>query len=135
MSSFHFVFLNRRFLIAGFLAALMLIACGANASPTDEILIGIKVQYLGMLDEPRYLEPSRTGIVSIDSLNEKWNVQEMVPLFPDISPDDKVAARYGLAGLFRLIVPADTNLREMIGDYEADTHIDFVEMNKPVEIK
>jgi len=87
---------------------------------------------LRQLQEP---EPMHTGIPSLDSLNRKWDVLQMVRVFPDISPDDKIAARYGLAGIYKLVVPEGTDLAAMIRDYQADPHVDYAELNQPFEAK
>jgi hypothetical protein len=59
----------------------------------------------------------------------------MASVFPDISLDDALASRYGLASIYRLVVPEDTDLQAMIQAYQADPHIDYVERNRPFEIK
>jgi hypothetical protein len=59
----------------------------------------------------------------------------MVRVFPEISPDDEVAARHGLAGIYKLLVPEGTDLTAMLQDYKADPHIDYAEPNQPFEIK
>jgi hypothetical protein len=110
-------------------------ACSTSASTNSEILIALKpeaIDYLRQLQEP---EPMHTGIPSLDSLNRKWDVLQMVRVFPDISPDDKIAARYGLAGIYKLVVPEGTDLAAMIRDYQADPHVDYAELNQPFEAK
>lgn len=117
--------------------ALSMISASCSTSPAtnDEILIAHKPEAIPLLNKPEEPDPLDTGIPSLDTLSRKWNVRRMVRVFPDISPDDEVAGRYGLAGIYKLVVPRGTDLAEMIRDYEADPHIDYAELNQPYEIK
>lgn len=113
--------------------AVSLFACDA-ASPR-EILVGVDSGSLGSLRPPAELEPGQTGIASLDELNEKWGVLAVSAVFPDIAAGDEVAARQGLQGILKLVVPGDTDIAAMIAEYQANPHITYVEENKPVEIK
>lgn len=110
-------------------------SCSTSLAANDEILIALKTEAINLLNKPEEPDTLDTGIPSLDILNRKWNVTRMVRVFPEISPDDEVAARYGLAGIFKLLVPRSADLAEMIRDYEADPHIDYAELNQPYEIK
>jgi hypothetical protein len=59
----------------------------------------------------------------------------MIPLFPGISPNDVVAAKNGLTGIYRLVVPDGTDLMAMIREYQADPNVAYAELNQPVETK
>ncbi|OAN47020.1 hypothetical protein A6A03_11200 [Chloroflexus islandicus] len=59
----------------------------------------------------------------------------MIPVFPEASLDDPIAVRYGLAGVYKLVVPAGTNLNAMIQEYGADPNVAYAELNQPVETK
>lgn len=110
-------------------------ACMARKPSDAEILIAIKSNDIAALTNPGDPNPVNTGIPSLDALNRQWNVKQMTPLYPNLSPDDEVAAKYGLVGVFRLVVPDNTNVTAMIKAYEADPHIEYAEFNAPVEIK
>lgn len=113
----------------------LLTSCSTSQTTSDEILIALKPEAIPLLSKPEEPDPMDTGIPSIDSLNRKWKVRRMVRVFPDVSPDDEVAARYGLAGIYKLLVLGGTNLSAMIEDYKADPHIAYAELNQPYEIK
>jgi len=117
------------------LAFSILLSCKSSQTPSSEILIALKPETISLLDHPEEPDPFDTGISSLDSLNRKWDVHQMIRVFPDVSPDDEAAVRYGLAGIYRLVVPGDTDLAAMIQDYQSDPHIDYAELNQPYEIK
>lgn len=113
----------------------LLASCATSRNTGSEILIALKAEAIPLLSQPQEPDPTQTGIPSLDSLNCKWNVHRMVRVFPDVSPDDKAAARHGLAGTYKLLVPEGTDLGAMIRDYQADPHIDYAEPNLSFEIK
>ena len=117
------------------LAFSILPSCATSQITSSEILIALKPEVIPLLSRPEEPDPFDTDIPSLDSLNRKWNVHQMIRVFPDVSPDDDAAARYGLAGIYRLVVPGDTDLAAMIQDYQSDPHIDYAELNQPYEIK
>jgi hypothetical protein len=117
------------------LAFSSLMSCATSRTICSEILIAIKPEAIPLLNNPEEPDPFHTGIPSLDSLNRKWDVYQMIRVFPDVSPDDETAARYGLAGIFKLVVPKNTDLTAMIQDYQTDQHVDYAEMNQPYEIK
>lgn len=110
-------------------------SCSKSQGTRGEILIALKPEVISLLSKPEDPDPANTGIPALDSLNYKWNVRQMTRVFPDISPDDEVAARQGLTGIYKLVVPKGTDLATMLRDYEADPHIDYAELNQPYEIK
>jgi hypothetical protein len=122
-------------LVVAVMLSILLASCSDRRSQTDEILIGLTNNAIPLLIEPKQPDPLNTGISSLDTLNRKWQVQNMVPLFPDVSPDDEAAVRSGLAGIYKLIVPKGTDLKAMIEDYETDPNIAYAELNQPVEVK
>ncbi len=128
------------FRIAAALGVILLIgmiclaACNSSSEANKEILIGIEPADIPLLVNPAEPDPTQTGISSLDVLNETWRVRQMVPLYPDIAPDDEIAARYGLIGVFKLVVPANTDLEQMIAAYTVDPHIQYAELNKPAQI-
>lgn len=113
----------------------LLASCYGGQTTSDEILIALKPESISLLAKPEEPDPIRTGIPSLDSLNRRWNVQRMVRVFPDVSPEDEVAIRYGLAGIYKLVVPRGTDLALMIKDYQADPNIAYAELNQRYEIK
>ncbi len=113
----------------------VLMSCTTSQTTSSEILIALKPEAIPLLIHPEEPDPFNTGIPSLDSLNRKWGVRQMIRVFPDISPDDEAAARYGLAGIYKLVVPRNTDLAAMIQDYRSDPHIDYAELNQPYEIK
>ena len=117
------------------LAFSILLSCTTSQTTSSEILIALKPEAIPLLRDPEELDPFDTGIPSLDSLNRKWNVHQMIRVFPNVSPDDEAAARYGLAGIYKLVVPGGTDLAAMIQDYQSDPHIDYAELNQPYEIK
>lgn len=110
-------------------------ACRASEEASIELLIGIKSESILLLVDPTNPDPTNTGITSLDELNANWDVLEMKPVFPDVSSDDEAAQRSGLSGIFKLIVGGKTDLDAMLAEYQADQHIEYIEVNKPVEIK
>jgi hypothetical protein len=121
-----------------FVATLFLlpVACGTATLNNDrEILIGVKSEYIPLLVDSNQLTPTKTGILSLDTLNQQWGVIEMTPLYPNLPPDDEVAIKYGLAGAYKLVVPPGTNIATMIQAYQADIHIEYAERNVSFETK
>lgn len=112
-----------------------LMACAASKTTSSEILIALKPEAIPLLSHPEEPDPFNTGITSLDALNRKWKVQQMVRVFPDVSPDDEAAARYGLAGIYRLVVAGRADVAAMIQGYQSDPYIDYAEPNHPYEIK
>jgi hypothetical protein len=107
----------------------------SRTSQPGEILIGLKPEAVPALLNRQGPDPFNTGLASLDALNRTWDVQQMEPLFPDLSPDDEVAARQGLTGIFKLVVPAETNLDSMIAAYRSDPNVDYAELNQIIEAK
>ncbi len=122
-------------LVVALALGVVLASCGTAQTTSDEILIALKSEAIPLLSEPEEPDPVDTGIPSLDSLNRKWKVSQMVPVFPDVSPDDEIAARYGLVGIYKLAVPGGTDLDAMIQGYQDDSHIAYAELNQPYEIK
>lgn len=125
--------------ISTYVVAVMLVlnttACLSAPASRSEILIGLTVEAAPLIFQPKQPDPANTGIPSLDALNQKWQVQQMIPLFPDVSPNDAAAVRHGLAGIYKLVVPKGTDLNAMIQEYEADPNVAYAEVNKPVETK
>lgn len=118
------------------LLAFLLLALVSCAWPgSREVLIAVKPAFIPQLISPVTPDLANTGLLSLDTLNNKWEVIEMTAVYPNVAADDKTAVRYGLAGVFKLVVPRGTNLEELIADYEADPHIDYAEPNAPAAIK
>ncbi len=109
--------------------------CSVPSTDVVEILIRLKPEQVGILSRPQEPDPMDTGIASLDSLNRKWNVRRMVRVFPNISSDDESAARHGLTGIYKLVVPPDINLAAMVRDYRADPNIAYAEPNQPATTK
>lgn len=110
----------------------ILVSCGE--SKPREVLIGIKESDVVSLRNRSNLDPFDTGIDSLDALNREWGVESMIPVYPDVSADDEQAVKYGLAGVFKLVVPGDTKIEDLIKAYEADPHIEYAEVNSPVKV-
>jgi hypothetical protein len=111
-------------------------ACSpSRTSQVGEILVGLKPEAVPALLNRQNPDPFNTGLASLDDLNRAWDVQQMEPLFPDLSPDDEVAARQGLTGIFKLVVPPETNLDSMIAAYRSDPNVDYAELNQIIEAK
>ena len=87
-----------------------------------------------MIKNPQMPDPKDTGIASLDALNLKWSVGGMTRVF-DVSPTDEAAVKAGLTGVYKLIVPSDTNLATMMEDYRADSYVEYAELNAPVQSK
>jgi len=113
----------------------LLASCSTSRTTSGEILIALKPEAIPLLSQPQDPDPMNTGISSLDSLNRKWDVRRMIQVFPDVSPDDEVAARYGLAGIYKMVVPGSTDLAAMVQDYQDDPHVDYAEINQPYEVK
>lgn len=120
-------------ILAVALSLMLLLSCAASRRTAGEILIGLKPDAILLMDDTKDPDPLRTGISSLDSLNRKWKVNAMTPVFPDVSADDKVATRHGLAGVYRLSVSDGTNLATMVQDYSSDPHVAYAEFNQIYE--
>jgi len=94
-----------------------------------EILIGLKPELAQRVADQR-VTPSQTGIASLDGLNRKYTVQQISPVFTHLNLGDPIAIRYGLAGVFRLTVPAGTDIFAMIAEYQGDPAIAYAEPNR-----
>lgn len=110
-------------------------ACSPKNPGNSDILIGLHAGAIPRLHDPQGPDPGDTGIPSLDTLNQKWGVIRMVPLFPEISPDDEVAARQGLAGIYRLTIPPARDLDSLLADYRSDENVEFAEFDRPFEVK
>lgn len=119
--------------LAGWIALVIALA-GCRGQGESAILIGIKPEALAALKNPQAPDPHDTGIASLDALNVKWGVKAMTRVF-DISPDDEVAVKAGLAGVYKLVASPGTNLTNMVRDYQADAHIAYAEVNAEFEAK
>ena len=114
------------------LVGLMALA-GCVTDRRQEVLIGISPDGVVLLRDRADPDPVATGIESLDALNREWGVESMVPVYPDVAADDELAAQYGLAGVFKLVLPAQTDVEDLIAAYEADPHIEYAEANAPAE--
>lgn len=119
---------------AAFFLLLVFSSCQENADENVEFVIGIRSEFVPLLVDPVHPDPTNTGISTLDELNAKWTVLEMEPVFPDVSPDDETAQKFGLNGVFKLIVKGGADVDAIIADYQADQHIEYIEVNKPVKI-
>ena len=108
-------------------------ACRSERAVAGEILIEIEPSRLIELNRPDHPEPHNTGLPSLDALNQAWQVKQMIPLYPDLA-DDEIAGRYGLAGVYRLTVPANTDLKAMIAAYDGEPVIRYAELNQTARI-
>lgn len=114
---------------------LVLTSCSQLRTTSGEILIALKPEAVSLLNQPQEPDPMHTGIPSLDLLNRKWQVHRMVKVFSEVSPGDELATRYGLAGIYKLVVPRGTNLAAMVRDYRGDPNIEYAEINQRYEIK
>ena len=114
---------------------LFLAACGKTEKNEGVVLIAIKSEAISLLSNFDNPDPANTGIPSLNDLNQKWKVKKMEKVFPGIAADDDVAARYGLAGVFKLEVDANTDVGEMIKDFENNPFIDYAESEQTFEIR
>lgn len=117
------------------LIAIISSSCWPTKSLGGEILVGLKPDAVALLKNPDMLIPLDTGIPSLDALNRRWGVRKMVRVFPNVSPDDEVATRYGLANIYLLVVPVGTDLETMVREYRADPHVDYAEINTPYKLQ
>ncbi|MGC8787003.1 MAG: subtilase family N-terminal domain-containing protein [Anaerolineae bacterium] len=115
--------------------SVLLVSCSMVQRTSGEILIALKPEAITLLKEPQNPDPANTGISSLDSLNKKWDVRKMIPLFPKVPADDETATRYGLAGIYKLVVPGITDLASMVQEYRANPYIEYAEINQPYEAK
>lgn len=117
------------------LASGAVLSCAASRAVRGEILIGLEPEAVLLLHHGGELDPFDTGIPSLDSLNRKWNVQRMIPVFPAVSPDDEAAIRHGLGGIYKLVVPSNTDLKAIVQDYPSDPNVEYAELNEVYEIE
>jgi subtilisin family serine protease len=94
-----------------------------------EILIGLRPELAQRVAGQR-VTPSQTGIVSLDGLNQRYAVQQISPVFPHLELGDPAAIKYGLAGVFRLAVPAGTDIWAMMAEYQGNPAIAYAEPNR-----
>mgnify|MGYP000193816424 FL=1 len=102
--------------------------------PNREVLMALHTADVALLHDPNNVDPLDTGIPSLDELNQHWNVDAMVPVYPDVDVTDELALEHGLVGTFKLVVPPLTDIEELIAAYEADPHVEYAEYNEPVSI-
>jgi len=95
----------------------------------NEILIGLWPELIGQV-VGRELEPTRTGITSLDRLNREYVVQRISPVFAHFNLADPIAVKYGLAGVFKLTVPSGTDIFAMVAEYQRDPAIAYAEPNR-----
>ena len=95
----------------------------------NEILIGLWPELIGQV-VGRELEPTRTGITSLDRLNREYVVQRISPVFAQFNLADPIAVKYGLAGVFKLTVPSGTDIFAMVAEYQRDPAIAYAEPNR-----
>lgn len=94
----------------------------------NEILIGLRSEVVQSLAGQK-MTPSQTGIASLDQLNQRYAVQQISPVFTQVDLVDSIATQYGLAGVFKLTVPAGTDIFAMIAEYQRDPAIAYAEPN------
>lgn len=128
----HLLGLVRLFIVSITLTVVP-VGCIPKENATVEIVISLKEESMPQLKSLSQPEPMDTGISSLDVLNEKWQVKEMVPVFPDLSEEDLLAEQYGLANIYLLRLPAHMKLEQVIRDYVADPHIEYAEVNAQFE--
>ncbi|MCS6880465.1 MAG: S8 family peptidase [Chloroflexaceae bacterium] len=75
------------------------------------------------------ITPGQMGIASLDRLNQRHAVQQISPVFTQVDLADPIATQYGLAGVFKLTVPAGTDIFAMISEYQRDPAIAYAEPN------
>ena len=70
-----------------------------------------------------------TGVRSLDRLGAKWRVTAVEPVSPDGYADVQLAESLGLTRTYKFIVPRGTDVQRMIGDYTANSNVDFAEVD------
>ncbi len=95
----------------------------------NEILVGLRPEVVQRI-AGQMVTPSQTGIASLDRLNQRYAVQQISPVFTHFDLTDPIAVQYGLAGVFKLIVPAGTDIFTMIAEYQRDPAIAYAEPNR-----
>lgn len=94
----------------------------------NEILIGLKPEVVQNLAGQRRF-PGQIGVASLDQLNQKYSIQQISPVFTQIDPTDPIAIKYGLAGVFKLTVPAGTDIFTVMSEYRKDPAVAYAEPN------
>lgn len=94
----------------------------------NEILIGLRSEVVQSLAGQK-MTPSQTGIASLDQLNQRYAVQQISPVFTQVDLVDSIITQYELAGVFKLTVPAGTDIFAMIAEYQRDPAIAYAEPN------
>jgi len=122
--------------LVGLLALMMLILATTSAAPSiaqqdqplaerqfvpGEILVGFKAEAIPIL-AGRKVAPLNTGLEALDTLNAAYGVREMMPIFPGVNPKEEPVARYGMAGIYKLVVAEDADIVTMVRAYQAPTH-------------
>ncbi|MCS6774463.1 MAG: S8 family peptidase [Anaerolineae bacterium] len=94
----------------------------------NEVLVGLKPEVVQSL-----IQQGTFGAQSVVSafgvLNEKYGVQQITPVFPQVDLTDPVALAHGLAGVFKLTVPEGTNIFAMISEYQSHPAVAYAEPN------
>lgn len=94
----------------------------------DEILIGLKPEVVRNLISQGALN-SRSAIAAFDLLNQKYGVQNVSAVFPQLDLADPVVLQTGLAGVFKLTVSAGTDIFAMIREYQSHPAVAYAEPN------
>jgi thermitase len=102
----------------------------AGAFVLNEILIGLKTDVAIQAVRSDVGVMSTLGISSLDILNRQFNVQAIEPLFDQVSLADTTASQYGLDRIYKLEVPAGTDIFTMIAAYANDPAIAYAEPNR-----
>lgn len=124
---------QHRWPIALIVLVTLFAGCTSPQGARREIIIALENEAFLMMKSPSQPEPLDTGIHSLDVLNEKWQVEEMRPVFPDVHDEDLAAARYGLERIYLIRLSANTNLEDVIREYENDSGIEYIEKNETFE--
>lgn len=95
----------------------------------NEILIGLRSEVVQNLAGQK-MTPGQVGIASLDQLNQRYAVQQISSVFTQVDLADPIAIQYGLAGVFKLTVPAGTDIFAMIAEYQRDPAIAYAEPNR-----
>jgi len=129
--------------LVGLLALMMLILATTSAAPSiaqqdqplaerqfvpGEILVGFKAEAIPIL-AGRKVAPLNTGLEALDTLNAAYGVREMMPIFPGVNPKEEPVARYGMAGIYKLVVAEDADIVTMVRAYQAHPLVEFAELN------
>lgn len=102
----------------------------------NEVLIGLKPEFVEtMLSRGFYPQQGKTGFDSLDSLSQKYGVEQIEPVFVSAHPlgqlslSDPLVMKYGLAGVYKLTFPEGVDIFAVMRELKEHPAVEYAEPN------